>query len=111
MAWEGSTRWETLPPNWPALCKLTRKAAATADHPRGQCQRWYASAVDGRWMRCTRAGDEVDHCGDRLDHSQRELLCAHHHRIKTSREAREAKDAVRARGKRPVEAHPGRRGR
>jgi len=109
--WEGSTRQETLPPNWRALCAETRKAAATKEHPNGQCEKRFRSAITQKWMRCPNAGEEVDHKGDRLDHSKRQLLCKRHHTQKTQREAAAAKAARRAWGRRQPEAHPGSRGR
>lgn len=111
MAWEGSTRRETLPPDWPARVSRCRRDAATPDHPGGQCEKRIRSARTDRWMRCPRAGAEVDHKSDRLNHDDLQLLCQTHHDQKTQREAQQAKAAVRARGRRPAEAHPGTRGR
>lgn len=112
MSWEGSTRRETLPPDWPARVARTRRDAATPEHPDGQCQKRIRSAVTNRWMRCPNPGDGgVDHRRDRLDHDDLQLLCSRHHTIKTQREAQQAKAERRARGRREPEAHPGTRGR
>lgn len=111
MAWEGSTRRETLPPDWPARVARRRRAAATPEHPGGQCEKRIKSAITGKWMRCPRAGDEVDHKTDRLNHDDLQLLCQFHHDRKTQQEARAAKAAKRAWGRRQPEAHPGTRGR
>lgn len=111
MAWDGSTRAETLPPDWPKRVAKERRAAATPEHPNGQCRRRIKSAVTGRWMRCPLAGDEVDHRSDRLNHDDVELLCSRHHTKKTQQEAQAAKAAKRATGRREPERHPGGRGR
>lgn len=111
MAWEGSTRRETLPPDWPARVARCRRRAATAEHPRGQCEKRIRSAITQRWMRCPNEGAEVDHKTDRLNHDDLQLLCSTHHDRKTQKEAREAKAARRAWGARRTEAHPGTRGR
>lgn len=108
-AWEGSTRRETLPPDWPKRVAARRKKAATEKFPGGQCEKWIKSAVDGRWMRCPLAGDEVDHDNHRLDHDHLKLLCGRHHTEKTNREAQAAR--YRPRRRREPEAHPGTRGR
>lgn len=110
-AWAGSTRKETLPPDWPARVARTRKRAATPEHPRGQCEKRIRSARTGRWMRCPLPGAEVDHRRDRLDHDDLQLLCQRHHDQKTQKEARDGRAAKQAVGRRAPEPHPGLRGR
>lgn len=61
---------------------------------------------------CGAAGNEVDHITNRLaggtdDESNLRVLCAGCHRAKTQAEATEARARRRARGRLPVEPHPG----
>lgn len=101
MAWETSTRRDTLPPDWPAL----RRLVLARDSYR--C----------RWIehnrRCPVTATDVDHI-DRLggDHpSNLRALCGPHHQRKSSREggvaAGAARRARKAARKRPPEPHPG----
>lgn len=100
MAWTSSTRRADLPGNWDTV-------------------RWRILARDGH--RCTAVmrdgarcpattGLEVDHIGDRRDHSEANLqtLCAWHHKRKTASEsAAGRRRSPRERRARPSEAHPG----
>lgn len=101
MAWEGSTRRETLPPNWQEI----RAAVFARDG-----YRCVEIMPDGR--RCISQAQECDHGDDRLDHSTSNLrsLCAPHHRAKSSAEGGRASAAARKKRsrhsrRRPVESH------
>lgn len=52
---------------------------------------------------------DVDHVGDRHDHSLANLqsLCGDHHKTKTAREGHEAMAKRRAQARHPAEPHPG----
>src|SRR5690606_32967235 len=98
MAWESDSRRRAeLPPNWEAIRR------EILDRDGRQC-RWILPSG----KRCPRRATDVDHFGDRNDHSPRNLraLCTHHHAKVT------AMQGVRARRKkprrRPEERHPGR---
>ena len=98
MAWEGSTRKETLPPNWQQLRRIV------LDRCGGRCE-----VVKKNGKRCWDKATDVDHMGDRLDHSVERLrgICTWHHSRKSSREGNEAQAAQRAVLRHPVEPHPG----
>jgi 5-methylcytosine-specific restriction protein A len=98
--WQGSTRRDTLPPDWQTI----RKRILARD--RGRCQ-W---RLDGGV--CGEPANQVDH----IDHSRRDdhsdgnlrSLCFPHHQRKSSAEGgRAPRRATRYNVKRPVEAHPG----
>lgn len=74
--WQGSTRKETLPPDW----KKRREERFRLDGY--QCTA--TNAVTGE--RCDGPAEECDHHGDRLDHSIDNLrsLCSWHHGRKSA---------------------------
>ena len=98
--WQGSTRRERLPANWPAL----RAERLRLDHYR--C-RWI---VNGR--RCTEPATDVDHIVAGDDHSMSNLrsLCSAHHLRKSGQEGAEGRAkklrAVRDKYRQPEAAHP-----
>jgi len=102
-AWAGSTRRETLPPDWPKI----RERVLDRDGRR--CRHIRADTE----LRCTELATDVDHVGDRLDHSDENLVskCGYHHLRKTAAEANRARalttTARRALEKRGPEQHPG----
>ena len=102
MAWEGSTRKETLPPDWPQR----RQAVFARDG-----NRCVVIKKDGR--RCWDDASDCDHVGDRNDHRLENLrsLCSWHHQRRSSMQGGTASaQAGQARRKsilRPPEQHPG----
>jgi 5-methylcytosine-specific restriction enzyme A len=96
--WENSRRREELPDDWPKI----RARVLKRD---GYRCTWLMRS--GR--RCKQPGTEVDHIGDKHDHSEANLrtLCAHHHTERTGEQAAQAAAAWRAKGRRPPEQHPG----
>lgn len=101
MAWHGSTRRATLPPDWPTI----RPRILRRDHHR--CQ------LAG--PRCLVRATEVDHIGDRDDHRDENLraACRPCHMTRSSSQggqaAAAAYAAIAARRYRPSEPHPGMR--
>ncbi len=93
--WVGSAR--SLPRNWYAI----RKVVLLRDGH--QC-----CAVENG-QRCLAEATDVDHIGDRDDHSTTNLrsLCGAHHRARTSRQGNAARTRPRALEVRPREKHPG----
>lgn len=100
----------TMPGGWVGTSTSHRKTGLPADwesrirpaviaRDSGRC-RW----IEGG-QRCPEHGTDVDHIGDPHDHSlaNLRLLCAPHHRRRTSRQGYAAK---LARKNRNVEAHP-----
>lgn len=105
MAWEGSTRKETLPSDW----EPRRRATFERDG-------WRCTYVRSDGRRCSEKNPrrlECDHVGDRLDHSLPNLttLCNWHHQRKSSSQGGTAAQVVAAERrnlrKRPPETHPG----
>lgn len=96
--WEGSTRRDELPDDWPDRRALVMQR----DHYR--C-RWVINAQSDE--RCGTTATDVDHIGDRNDHRLINLqaLCREHHAIKSSREGTAAR--WQHRRARPPERHPG----
>lgn len=96
MAWEGSTRRQRLPPNWPDLVAFTRTRA------NGRCQ-----AIMRDNTRCVEPGTDCDHIKPGDNHAPHNLqwLCDWHHARKTAHEANQAKRFRTS--KRPPEKHPG----
>jgi hypothetical protein len=97
--WAGSTRRDTLPPDWRKR-RAQRRALAG-----GRCE-W----IKGNGRRCeTECWDdgECDHWVDRNDHRLESLrwLCHKHHARKTQAEARAARSDRPSR-QRPSEEHP-----
>lgn len=97
MPWSTSTRAARLPSDWP------RRVAIVARRAGGQCE----TTIDGR--RCPLRGAECDHVRRGDDHRLANLawLCVGHHRDKTLAEATAARALMYARGRHPVEDHPG----
>ena len=95
MAWSSSDRRERLPRNWSTI----RLAVLKRDG--------YQCRIHGQG--CTWLATEVDHIIPGDDHRLENLqaLCHRCHAGKTAFEAAEAQRAVRARGRRPTETHPG----
>lgn len=78
--WAGSTRTNTLPPNWPRI----RARILRRDHH--HCQ----------WAGCTAKGTEVDHIdpnGPDADWNLR-ALCHPHHAHKSGQEGAQARNAM-----------------
>lgn len=99
MAWEGSTRKETLPSNWPII----RQQVFARDGNR-------CTIIKANGKRCWDKAEECDHIGDRLDHSHANLrsICSWHHQRRSSSQGGKASAArPRAQIKRPPEVHPG----
>lgn len=96
-AWAGSTRKATLPVDWDRL----RRACFKRDG--GRCT-WVEKGIQ-----CGQPATDCDHVGDRNDHSLGNLrsLCSTHHLKRTSRQAYEAKKAIKAKGRLPQEPQPG----
>jgi 5-methylcytosine-specific restriction endonuclease McrA len=97
MAWQGSTRRARLPKDWPRI----RRRIIRRD--KGVCVARYS---DGRI--CGLPGTEVDHIQPGGDHrdSNLQLLCAWHHRHKSSAEGGSAAALTRVRTQRPTSTHP-----
>jgi len=97
MAWEGSTRKRTLPRDWPRLRKVVLERCGY------RCE-WVENKA-----RCRNEATDVDHKGDRLDHTPDALqgLCRAHHLTKTGREARAVQEKIKALRRLPEEKQPG----
>jgi 5-methylcytosine-specific restriction enzyme A len=97
--WDGSTRRETLPPDW------EQRVAAVRARSGGRCEQ-----IKSNGRRCANPSREVDHAVERLDHAVDHLrdLCYWHHRVKTQAEATAARWPSRQKTT-PVERHPGMR--
>lgn len=109
MAWENSSRRETLPPDWDQ-----RVAAVHARSGQGQpwprCE-WRVNPAAGNYRRCPNpANGGVDHFKGRDYHELDGLRdsCHEHHSKKSSAEGNAAKAAKKALRFRPKEQHPGR---
>lgn len=96
--WSTSDRASRLPADWKYRRVGVRARAAD------QCEAAIAPGI-----RCPYAGTECDHIVNNDDHSLDNLawLCEDHHRTKTLAEAERARSAMYARGRHPVEPHPG----
>lgn len=100
MAWSSSHRRAELPADW-----------ATVLRPRTLARDGYRCVAlmrDG--SRCPATATDVDHIGDRHDHSDNNLqsLCRWHHGRKTAAESAAARRAKRRPlRRRPEERHPG----
>lgn len=92
--WVGSQRKAELPDDWQSRI---RPAIIARDSAR--C-RW----IEGG-RRCAARGTDVDHIGDKQDHSlsNLRLLCDFHHKKRTSAQGHAAK---KARANRNIERHP-----
>lgn len=101
MAWgqHPSSRRSTLPPDWPKI----RQRVLNRD--RRQCQI--------RGPHCVRTATEVDHVGDRHDHSLEQLrsACTPCHTARSAQQGATASGTARrarvAARRRPQERHPG----
>lgn len=93
--WEGSTRRQRLPRDWPAIRRriLARDGWRCTWHDEGG--------------RCTAPAGQVDHVhpGDNHDDANLAALCDMHHRAKSAREGNAARNVHRL--ARPNEPHPG----
>lgn len=102
MAWEGSTRKASLPPDW------EWRRGKTFERDGYRC-----TAIDpNTGERCPERATDCDHKGNRLDHSLENLtsLCSWHHDRKSGTQGAEAQNARRAKVRqryRRVEKHPG----
>jgi 5-methylcytosine-specific restriction enzyme A len=95
-AWHGSTRKDTLPPDWPQR----RERRLRADGYRCQHVR------EDTEQQCGAHANQVDHTGDRNDHRHEMLqsLCEYHHQQKSSAQGG---DAAAARRRAARRRHPG----
>jgi len=103
MAWEGSTRKVTLPPDW------ARRRQAVFERDGHRCV-----IIKANGKRCwDRDKLECDHIGDREDHSLENLrtICQWHHGKRSASQGGAASAAAAAQKrtsiKRPPETHPG----
>lgn len=96
MAWEGSTRRQRLPKDWP---KIRRRIIR-----RDKTCRWLLSDDTV----CGAQGTDVDHIipGDDHSDSNLQLLCQWHHRRKSASEGGTAAARTRVRTDRPKPTHP-----
>lgn len=102
--WAGSDRRETLPDNWDELVRQVRARSG------GRCE-WKVDPKAGNFRRCPRVADGgVDHYKGRDYHGLDGLRdsCHAHHSKKSSEEGNAAKAAIKTRGRREPERHPGR---
>lgn len=88
-----SRRRAELPPDWPAIRSRVLRDAN------------YRCSKHG----CPNRATDVDHTGDRDDHSRLAALCSDHHKWKTSRQGVAQRRKLQAQRKRPPERHPGTR--
>jgi 5-methylcytosine-specific restriction protein A len=101
MPWEttgSSKRRLELPADWSQRREETKRLAG------GRCQ--WRMPNGGR---CPEPGTDCDHVGDSWDHSvtNRRWLCRRHHNMHTGQQSAEARRALAAKAKHPVERHPG----
>lgn len=96
MAWQGSTRRQRLPKDWPRIRRRIIR--------RDKVCVWPTS--DGSV--CGAAGSDVDHIVPGDDHSDANLryLCQWHHRRKSAQEGGSAAALTRVRTERPKPTHP-----
>lgn len=102
MPWEtdgSSKRRLELPPDWDAI----RQRVGDRDGWRCQWPR------DGGRRICGSPANQCDHRVGREDHADDALwmLCRWHHNRKTQEESTAGKQALAAKGRHPVERHPG----
>lgn len=105
MAWsDDSERRKLLPSNWGQIGRTGSIVDQVFQRDGGQCKFRLPSG-----KRCPRPGTDVDHKGDREDHSlsNLRLLCEHHHKQVTQAQAWQGKWSRRKKFKRPEERHPG----
>jgi 5-methylcytosine-specific restriction endonuclease McrA len=98
--WIGSTRKETLPPDWDKIRRgVLRRDAYRCQHIRYDTER-----------KCGRTARDVDHIEGRLDHRPENLqsLCGWHHDEKTNHDAGVASgEARRKKAEGSKKKHPG----
>lgn len=100
MTWTNGGKSRTSSGPWPKVRRLALQRDGY------QC----TATIDG--VRCSARADEVDHIVAHANGGQDTLfnaasLCAEHHRIKTQAEAAQGRRKQAARGRIPVEPHPG----
>lgn len=97
MAWEGSTRRQRLPKDWPRI----RRRIIRRDG--GVCTALYSDE-----RRCELPGTDVDHIIPGDDHRDvnLQLLCTWHHARKSSSEGGSAAAQTRVSVHRPKPQHP-----
>lgn len=116
--WDGSTRRETLPPDWNSRIRpaVFRRDGRRCTWLEGLPEGGFATYMTGQYnpaIRCTRPATEVDHAGDRLDHRIEACrsICHEHHQPHSGRQGGRASAAARARRRaqrfRPPEPPPG----
>jgi 5-methylcytosine-specific restriction enzyme A len=95
--WKGSTRKQTLPVDWERIRRVVLERCAY------RCE-WVENDA-----RCYSKATDVDHKGDRLDHSVESLqgLCNPHHLVKTGRDARARQLRFQSLKRLPLEKQPG----
>ena len=95
MPWSSSDRAARLPSNWATL----RQSILKRDG--------YLCCINGPG--CTMLATEVDHITHGDDHrpSNLQAVCHACHTRKTASEAKGAQSAIRVKGRRPPEQHPG----
>ena len=110
MVWDDdSERRKLLPPNWGSIGQAGSIVNDVFVRDGGRCRKFLPSG-----KRCPRMHPEfrmeVDHIGDREDHSLKNLrlLCEDHHKKVTQGQAWRAKNQKRRKFKRAEEEHPGR---
>jgi len=98
--WESSDRKAELPPDWDAIRKRV------GDRDGWRCQ-WPRD--DRRSGICGQPARDCDHREDPHDHRDVALwmLCRWHHNRKTQDESTEGKRKLAAKGRMPIERHPG----
>lgn len=96
--WKGSDRRARLPSDWPARVAKTKHLA------RNQCQ-WILPSG----KRCPRKGTDCDHIipGDNHEQANLQLLCGHHHGLKTAKESQEGRWGKKKIVPRSEGPHPG----
>ena len=108
MTW-GDEKGRDLPPNWYKLVAAVKKRAkATSLLGIEQCE----ARLPRSGQRCPAVGVDVDHIGDKDDHSlgKLRLKCEHHHDQKTSKQGQDAWAAKKApKPSRRRDEHPAKR--
>lgn len=94
--WEGSNRRAELPTDWDSAVR-----------PRILARDGYQCAWLDGGVRCTQRATDVDHIGDKNDHSDANLraICRWHHGKRTAQQGNAARKRVSE--KRRPEPHPG----
>lgn len=93
--WTGARAAE-LPSDWQQRRRACRDAAG------GRCEYRFP-----RGGRCPEQGTDADHALSRDDHDHLQWLCRRHHQMKTQQESAAARRVIAAKGRHPVERHPG----